>query len=99
MNDPKPVDVTNIKRRITQAEASQIAQVKLLPYEEKTKAFIEEVSDAFPFILLQYGKDSIDKINGWGLLPPPVPTLLKGLSWAIDYAARRYSVKQKKIGQ
>lgn len=97
MKEPKPIDVSKIKRAKSKAELTELVHIKLIPYEEKTKSFIEEVGDAFPFILLQYGKNAIEKLNEWGLFPPPLGTIAKGVIWGIDFAARRYSVKQEKV--
>lgn len=93
MKEPKPIDVSNI-RIIEKKDGPK--RIELIPIPpEKERTIMELVGDKFPYLLLRYGRTGIDKILDWDVLPAPIPFLLKGLRWGIDFAARRFYVEQK----
>lgn len=99
MNQPKPINNLPDRAYSTAADwEKHVTAVYRNPEQEK--AFLESIGDALPLFILQYGEDALQKLIDLGLLPAPLPFILKWTKWGISKARQHFiTVTPKKIGK
>lgn len=94
--EPKPVDLSKIKRAKTKAELVHLLEVELVPIPEREeKSILEKLGDRLPYLFLRYGKKILKKFAGKKGMPSLLKVVLRVGASGVGYAAGKLGVKQK----